>query len=225
MKKIMSDEKLKTLCYQKAQLIYDTELPTEVLNRLQYELDVIGKEGGSDYLLFLQELVNTAQKELGALIGPGHTSIVGSLVAYCLGITKIDPLKYDLLFERFICPNRFAFPEVWIDVDKEGYASILHNSSTELDKYGQSQNKFFEYLAAGRPVLMTYSVGHSICKENNCGFEIDEQSPESIADAIEHIVQLKDDEYQIYSHNAEETAKRYDFKDLTKKLVSIIESL
>lgn len=126
MKKIMSDEKLKTLCYQKAQLIYDTELPTEVLNRLQYELDVIGKEGGSDYLLFLQELVNTAQKELGALIGPGHTSIVGSLVAYCLGITKIDPLKYDLLFERFICPNRFAFPEVWIDVDKEGYASILH---------------------------------------------------------------------------------------------------
>lgn len=107
----------------------------------------------------------------------------------------------------------------------KAFVTLLHNTSTELNKYGQSQNKFFEYLAAGRPVLMTYSVGHSICKENNCGFEIDEQSPESIADAIEHIVQLKDDEYQIYSHNAEETAKRYDFKDLTKKLVSIIESL
>lgn len=126
MKKIMNDAKLKTLCYQKAQLIYGKQLPVEVLNRLQYELDIIGKEGGSDYFLFLQELVNTAQKKLGVLIGPGHTSIAGSLVAYCLGITKIDPLKYNLLFERFICPNRFAFPEVWIDVDKEGYVSILH---------------------------------------------------------------------------------------------------
>jgi len=126
MKKIMSDENLKTLCYQKAQHIYGKQLPAEVLNRLQYELDVIEKEGGSDYFLFLQELVNTAQKELGVLIGPGRGSIAGSLVAYCIGITKVDPLKYDLLFERFIFPNRFAFPEVWIDVDKEGYVSILH---------------------------------------------------------------------------------------------------
>ena len=126
MKTMMKEENLKTLCYQKAQLIYGKQLPVEVLNRLQYELDIIVKKGGSDYFLFLQELVNTAQKELGVLIGPGHTSIAGSLVAYCFGITKIDPLKYDLLFERFICPNRFAFPEVWIDVDKEGYDSILH---------------------------------------------------------------------------------------------------
>lgn len=110
MKTTMNDENLKTLCYQKAQLIYGKQLSSEVLNRLQYELDDIGKEGGSDYFLFLQELVNTAQKELGALMGPGRTSIAGSLVAYCLGITKIDPLKYDLLFERFISPNRLVFP-------------------------------------------------------------------------------------------------------------------
>lgn len=107
----------------------------------------------------------------------------------------------------------------------KAYVSLLHNSSTELDKYGQSQNKFFEYLAAGKPILMTYSVGHSICKENNCGFEIEKQSPGSIADAIEKIVKLSKDEYRMYSDNAEETAKLYDFRNLTMILIDAIESL
>ncbi len=105
------------------------------------------------------------------------------------------------------------------------YVTLLHNSSTELDKYGQSQNKFFEYLAAGKPILMTYSVGHSICKENNCGLEVERQSPEAIADAIRTIVNMTDEEYAVFSKNAEETAEKYDFKNLTEKLADIIESL
>ena len=118
-------ENLETLCYQRAQTIYGTQLPDEVTDRLQFELEIIEKSGNSKYLLFLYNLVNTAQKELGALIGPGRGSIGGSLVAYCLGITKVDPLKHDLLFERCVNPDKLSHLEVWIDVDEKGLAAIL----------------------------------------------------------------------------------------------------
>lgn len=105
----------------------------------------------------------------------------------------------------------------------QGYASILHNSSTELDKYGQSQNKFFEYLAAGRPILMTYSVGHSVIKKNGCGIELDVQSPEAIAQAIESICDLSNIEYQNYCEKAEYCAKKYDYRELCNQLITVIE--
>ncbi len=105
----------------------------------------------------------------------------------------------------------------------QGYASILHNSSTELDKYGQSQNKFVEYLAAGRPILMTYSVGHSVIKKNGCGIELDVQSPETIAQAIESLCDLSNIEYQNYCEKAEYCAKKYDYKELCNQLISVIE--
>lgn len=105
------------------------------------------------------------------------------------------------------------------------YVTILHNSSTSLDKFGQSQNKFFEYLAIGKPILMTYSVGHSICKEKGCGFEIDHQTSKDIADAIEEISRLDENEYKRFSYNALETASLYDFKILTKTFIDLIEEI
>ena len=107
----------------------------------------------------------------------------------------------------------------------QGYASILHNSSTELDKYGQSQNNFFEYLAAGRPILMTYSVGHSVIKENGCGVELDSQDPDSIARAITFLCGLSKDVYQTYCKNALECAKRFDYKELCNQLISVINQI
>lgn len=104
----------------------------------------------------------------------------------------------------------------------QGYVSILHNSSTELDKYGQSQNKFFEYLAAGRPILMTYSVGHSVIKKNRCGLELDIQSPESIAQAIISLCDLSESKYQTYCKNATTCAKKFDYKELCTQLISVI---
>lgn len=104
----------------------------------------------------------------------------------------------------------------------QGYASILHNSSTELDKYGQSQNKFFEYLAAGRPIIMTYSVGHSVIRKYGCGVEIDFQNPESIAQAIVSLCGLPEDEYQNYSKSAAERAGKYDYEELCNQLISVI---
>ena len=103
--------------------------------------------------------------------------------------------------------------------------TIMHNTSTILDRYGQSQNKFFEYLAAGKPVLMTYSVGYSICENNHCGVELKIQSPQAIADGLEYMLNLDQDEYKYMCLRAEKTAEEYDFKKHTKKLIDIIESL
>ena len=97
---------LKQLTYTKAKVMYGNPLPEEIDDRLQFELEIIMKNGAEKYFLFIQDIVNYAEKELSALVGPGHGSAAGSLVAYCLGITKIDPLKHELLFERFMCPNR-----------------------------------------------------------------------------------------------------------------------
>lgn len=101
--------------------------------------------------------------------------------------------------------------------------SILHNTSTELDIYGQSQNKFFEYLAAGHPILMTYTVGHSVVKEKRCGVEIEKQSPEEIAKAMELFSKLSEEEYRDYCIRAQNAVKDFDFIALGDKLVQVIE--
>lgn len=102
---------------------------------------------------------------------------------------------------------------------------ILHNSSTILDKYGQSQNKFFEYLASEKPILMTYSVGHSVVKTERCGIELSNQSPLEIASAIEKMAEQKDFELEEFKRNCARAKKKYDFKILTEKLIGVIEQV
>lgn len=100
-------------------------LPKDVTDRLKFELQIIKQRAASGYFLFLQDVVNTAQSELGVWVGPGRGLAAGSLVCYCLGITKIDPLKHDLLFERFLNPEGTMFPDIDIDFDWEGRESVL----------------------------------------------------------------------------------------------------
>ena len=95
---VLQQEYLEHLTYGKAKIIYGELLPKEVIDRLRYELDTIGQKKVASYFLFLEEVVRVAQTELGTWVGPGRSSAPGSLVCYCLGITKIDPLKYGLLF-------------------------------------------------------------------------------------------------------------------------------
>ena len=125
---------LEHLTYTKAKVIYGVPLPEEVDDRLQFELEIIKKNGAERYFLFIQDVVNYAEKELGALVGPGRSSTAGSLVAYCLGITKIDPLKHDLLFERFMCPDRQMLPDIDLDFDEEGRSHVIEWLN---DKYGK----------------------------------------------------------------------------------------
>lgn len=116
---------LEQLTYTKAKVIYGNPLPKEVDGRLQFELEIIKKNGVERYFLFIQYVVNYAEKELGALVGPGRGSAAGSLVAYCLGITKIDPLEHDLLFERFMCPDRKMLPDIDLDIDTDGRSRVI----------------------------------------------------------------------------------------------------
>ena len=119
------DAYLEYLSFSKAKQIYGESLPEDVSDRLKFELEVIKKRGASGYFLFLQDVVNTAQLELGVWVGPGRGSAAGSLVCYCLGITKIDPLKHDLLFERFLSIEGTIFPDIDIDFDDEGRDCVL----------------------------------------------------------------------------------------------------
>lgn len=116
---------LEYLTYTKAKQIYGDPIPEEVEDRLRFELEIIEKNGAEKYFLFIQDVVNTAEKELGALVGPGRGTTAGSLVAFCLGITKIDPLKHDLLFERFMCPDKHVMPDIDLDFDEEGRTRVI----------------------------------------------------------------------------------------------------
>ena len=124
-RKDREDNYLKHLSFAKAKLIYGELLPEDVTDRLIFELQIIKQRGASGYFLFLQDVINTVQSELGVWVGPGRGSVAGSLVCYCLGITKIDPLKHDLLFERFLSVEGTMFPDIDIDFDDEGRERVI----------------------------------------------------------------------------------------------------
>ena len=119
------DAYLEYLSFAKAKQIYGESLPENVSDRLNFELEIIRQRGASGYFLFLQEVINIVQSELDVWVGPGRGSAAGSLVCYCLGITKIDPLKHDLLFERFLIPGGTTFPDIDVDVDDERREDVL----------------------------------------------------------------------------------------------------
>ena len=125
------DDYLRYLVYEGAKERWP-ELSDEQRERLDFELETIKNMGFPGYFLIVQDYIRMAPK-LGCTVGPGRGSAAGSAVAYCLGITKIDPLKYDLLFERFLNPDRISLPDIDTDFDDDGRAAVL-NYVTE--KYG-----------------------------------------------------------------------------------------
>ena len=110
-----------------------SSLPEEVLERIRFELHIMKTMGFPGYFLIVQDFINSARDELDVMVGPGRGSAAGSVVAYCLGITKIDPLKYDLLFERFLNPDRISLPDIDTDFDDDGRGRVL---KWVEDKYG-----------------------------------------------------------------------------------------
>ena len=108
-------------------------IPKEVEDRVRFELHIMKTMGFPGYFLIVQDFINSARDELDVWVGPGRGSAAGSVVAYCLGITKIDPLKYDLLFERFLNPDRISLPDIDTDFDDDGRGKVL---KWVMDKYG-----------------------------------------------------------------------------------------
>ncbi len=128
------NEYLRHLTYEGAKRRYG-ELTDKVRERLDYELSVIKKMGYPGYFLIVQDFLSAARR-MGVSVGPGRGSAAGSVVAYSLGITEIDPLHYDLLFERFLNPDRISMPDIDIDFDEEGRDRVL---KYVVDKYGKNR--------------------------------------------------------------------------------------
>ena len=116
---------LAKLAYDGARRLYGDPLSEEVRERINFELHIMKTMGFPGYFLIVQDFINSARNELGVMVGPGRGSAAGSVVAYCLGITKIDPIKYDLLFERFLNPDRISLPDIDTDFDDDGRGRVL----------------------------------------------------------------------------------------------------
>lgn len=127
---------LAKLAYDGARKLYGDPIPDDVAERVKFELHIMKTMGFPGYFLIVQDFINSARDELGVMVGPGRGSAAGSVVAYCLGITKIDPMKYDLLFERFLNPDRISLPDIDTDFDDDGRGRVLEWVE---DKYGHDK--------------------------------------------------------------------------------------
>ncbi|MCK4699384.1 MAG: DNA polymerase III subunit alpha, partial [Bacteroidales bacterium] len=126
------DDYLCHLSFEGAKTRYDN-ITDDIKERIDFELSVIKKMGYPGYFLIVQDFLNAA-REMDVSIGPGRGSAAGSVVSYCTGITDIDPLKYNLLFERFLNPDRISMPDIDIDFDEDGRDKVL---KWVVEKYGQ----------------------------------------------------------------------------------------
>ena len=124
------------LAFDGAKKLYGDPLSDEVKERLVFELYIMKTMGFPGYFLIVQDFINAARTQLGVSVGPGRGSAAGSAVAYCLGITKIDPIQYDLLFERFLNPDRISLPDIDVDFDDDGRGEVLR---WVTEKYGQEK--------------------------------------------------------------------------------------
>ena len=129
------DEYLRFLTFDGARRRWGEILPINVIERLDFELQTIQNMGFPGYFLIVQDFINEGKK-LGVSIGPGRGSAAGSAVAYAIGITNVDPIKYNLLFERFLNPDRISMPDIDIDFDDEGRQRVI---DYVIDKYGKNQ--------------------------------------------------------------------------------------
>ena len=128
------DDYLRFLTFEGAKKRYP-EMTIDTEERLLFELSVIKESGYPGYFLIVQDFTSVA-RDMGVSVGPGRGSAAGSAVAYCLGITNVDPIAYDLLFERFLNPERVSLPDIDIDFDDEGRQKVI---DYVIDKYGQKQ--------------------------------------------------------------------------------------
>ncbi len=129
-----ADNYLKHLTYKGAERRYN-EITSELKERIDFELSTISKMGFAGYFLIVQDFLNKA-RNMGVSVGPGRGSAAGSVVAFCINITDIDPIKYKLLFERFLNPDRISMPDIDIDFDEDGRSEVL---DWVANKYGKNK--------------------------------------------------------------------------------------
>jgi DNA polymerase-3 subunit alpha len=202
------EEYLEELCYQGLKKRYGEKVEQKILDRLKYELEVIKKTGFASYFLIVQDFVNWAKSQK-IVVGPGRGSVGGSLVAFVLGITEIDPLKYDLLFERFLNPERVSPPDIDLDFTDERRGEVIEYLAQKYGRDRVAQIITFGTMAAravvrdvGRALGYSYSYCDKIAKLIPPHSNLDE--------ALARVAELR----EIYQ--ADEKAQR--LLDLARKL-------
>lgn len=203
------NEFLRHLTYEGAKKKYG-EITDEIKARLDYELEIVAQMGFPGYFLIVQDFT-TAAREMGVWVGPGRGSAAGSAVAYAIGITNIDPIKYKLLFERFLNPERVTMPDIDIDFDDEGRDKIIEYV---VNKYGQTQ------VAQ----IITYGTMAAKSSIRDVARVLD--LPLSDADRISKLVPDLKKFKHIFGRSNEELNKDFNGDDLAnvKQLIEISES-
>ena len=185
------DDYLKYLTYEGAKKRYP-ELTPEIKERIEFELETIKKTGYPGYFLIVQDFTSKA-REMGVSVGPGRGSAAGSVVAFCTGITNVDPIAYDLLFERFLNPDRVSLPDIDIDFDDEGRDKVLQYV---IEKYGHNQvAQIITYgtMAAKSSIRDCARVMElPLAESNSMAKLVPERPGTSLAKAFEEVKELND---------------------------------
>ncbi len=186
------DDYLRHVTYQGARRRYG-EITDEISERLDFELSVIKGMGFPGYFLIVQDFINAA-RELGVSVGPGRGSAAGSAVAYCINITDVDPIKYNLLFERFLNPDRVSMPDIDIDFDEDGRDQVLN---WVVEKYGIEKVAHIITFGTMKARLAIRDIGRvqklSLAKADQLAKLVPETPGMTLKKAYEESPQLKEE--------------------------------
>lgn len=205
------------LCYKGAQERYGDVLDDVTADRLDFELKTISRMGFPDYFLIVQDYIAAARAQ-GISVGPGRGSAAGSAVAYCLGITNLDPIKYDLLFERFLNPERVSMPDIDVDFDDDGRYRVIQYVQ---DRYGVDHVSHvitFGTMAAKGAIKDVARISRLPLDESNRLTKMIPDKPITVTETSE--VELKDGEEPDEGDKVvEKDGKRFKIvkKDVEKK--------
>ncbi len=206
------DEYLRHLTYEGAKKRYG-EISEQLRERLDFELGVIAQSGYPGYFLIVQDFTNTA-RQMGVSVGPGRGSAAGSAVAYCIGITNVDPIKYDLLFERFLNPERVSMPDIDIDFDDEGRQKVI---DYVIDKYGRDQVAQIVTYGTMAAKLSLRDVGRVMNIPLPEVDRVAKSFPSHLKATLNKVLEAEDINAKLKgSMNAEDVERAYQFRKLAE---------
>ncbi|MEL7159301.1 MAG: DNA polymerase III subunit alpha [Bacteroidota bacterium] len=207
------DDYLRHLTYEGAKKRYG-EITEATRERLDFELDVIRQSGYPGYFLIVQDFTTVA-REMGVSVGPGRGSAAGSAVAYCVGITNVDPIKYDLLFERFLNPERVSMPDIDIDFDDVGRQKVI---DYVIDKYGQEQVAQIITYGTMAAKSSLRDVGRVMDVPLSEVDRVAKSFPQQLGASLNHVLNDGDIHPKLKGKlNGEDIDKAYAFRDLAQQ--------
>ncbi len=186
-----ADDYLRHITFEGAKMRYGEPLPQEVVERIDFELDTIKNMGFPGYFLIVWDFLKAA-RQMDVAVGPGRGSAAGSVVAYCLQITQIDPIKYHLLFERFLNPDRISMPDIDIDFDDDGRERVLHWVSQKYGKERVAHLITFGTMAAKSAIRDVARVQRlPLYEADRLAKLVPERPGITLKDAIKEVPELK----------------------------------